>query len=172
MEIYKIVIIVVAVYIIIYNLTLGFSLFNKKHTIVIHDCDTEDLQTLGFQHVINRYPANTINIEYDKDNKTATIREAFDMLLITGIEGVKRVQIDRTVYNGISDSFMVTKLPIIDLRIEGGFKKQEISGLHENTLLTFPDKKNLFRIKEADDEDFLYIFKGGKTKVLNIVFIE
>ncbi len=172
MEIYKIVIIVVVAYIIIYNLTLGFSLFNKKHSIIIHDCNADDLQTLGFQHVINKYPANLINIEYDKDLKTATIREAFDILMITGIAGPKRIQVDNTVYNGINDSMMVTKLPVIDLRIEGGFKKQEISGIHENTLLTFPEKKQILRMKETEDKEFLYVFKGGSAKAVNIVFLE
>lgn len=171
MKVYEILILIVVVYIIIYNLTLGFSLFEKKNTIVIFDCDSSDLQKIGFRYMVNRYPSNSINLLYNKDNKTITVREAFDIFLINNIDGSKKIQINNTVYDGIGDSVLITKFPSLDFRVEGEFKKQEIDGIFENTLMNFPERRNLFRIKESSDEDFLYVFKECNIKDINIIFI-
>lgn len=171
MEFYKIIIIVVVLYIILYNLTLGFGIFNKKRTIIIYDCDVNDLKKLKIHSVLNKYPHTSIDIEYMKDKKLAIIRSSFDVLLLSGIDKLSRVQIDDVIYNGITDSILMTTFEKIDVRLEGEFDRQVIEGIWENTLMKFPDSQPVFRMKKSTDEDFGYVFRSGKMKELNVVFL-
>lgn len=172
MEFYKIIIIVVVLYIIIYNLTLGFGIFNKKRTVIIYDCDVNDLKKLKIHSVLNKYPATSIDIEYIKDKRLAIIRTAFDILLLSGIDGLSRIQIDDTIYNGITDSILFTTFPKIDVRLEGEFERQVVEGIWENTVMKFPEAQNVFRMKKSTDEDYSYVFRSGKMKQMSVVFLE
>lgn len=171
MELYKIVIIVIVIYIILYNLTYGFSLFNRKRTVIIYDVEVEELQKLNFYSVINKYPATSINIDYDAPSRTATVRDAFDLLLISGIQGTARVQIDDTIFSNIRDSIMFSVFKAVDISLEGDFAHQEIEGIHENTNFVFPEKQTVFRLRESGEDEYNYVFKSRNIKELNLVIL-
>lgn len=172
MEFYKIIIIVVVLYIILYNLTLGFGIFNKKRTVIIYDCDVNDLKKLKMHSVLNKYPSTSVDIEYIKDRRLAIIHSSFDILLLSGIDGLSRIQIDDTIYNGITDSMMITTFEKIDIRLEGEFERQIVEGIWENTVMKFPQSQSVFRMKKSTDEDYSYVFRSGKMKEMNLFFLK
>lgn len=171
MELYKIVIIVIVIYIILYNLTYGFSLFNKKRTVIIYDVEVEELQNLNFYSVINKYPSTSINIDYDTAKRTATIQDAFDLLLISGIQGTARVQIDSTIFADIRDAIIFSVFKAVDISLEGDFVRQEIESIHENTNFIFPEKQNVFRLRETGEDEYNYVFKSKNIKELNLIIL-
>lgn len=155
-----------------YNVTLGFGIFNKKTAVIIYDCTIDDLQKLSIHSVINKYPATSIDIEYFKDEKVAIIKEKFDVLFITGISANKRVQVDETVYDNITDSVMVTTFTSVDFKLEEGTKKDTVSNLWSNTKLSFPVDQKIFKLKRSSDEYYNFIFKCKPIKSTSLIFIK
>jgi hypothetical protein len=66
---------------------------------------------------------------------------------------------------------MFTTFPKIDIRLEGEFDRQIVEGIWENTLMKFPETQHVFRMKKSTDDDFGYVFRSGKIKEMNVLFL-